>query len=80
MGIYGIAAVIEDGLDLRRDCELIADSVAWAIRGTGSSEPLAVDVADARQALERACADIDIASPVLFTADSNLEQLVARSS
>ena len=80
MGIYGIAAVIEDGLDLRRDCELIADSVAWAIRGTGSSEPLAVDVADARQALERACADIDIASPVLLTADSNLEQLVARSS
>ena len=80
MGIYGIAAVIEDGLDLRRDCELIADSVAWAVRGTGSSEPLAVTVTEARQALKRALADIDIASPVLFTADSNLEQLVARSS
>ncbi|KFB71619.1 MAG: CRISPR-associated protein/csb1, Dpsyc system [Candidatus Accumulibacter phosphatis] len=79
MGIYGIAAVIEDGLDLRRDCELVADSVAWAIRGTGSSEPLAVTVADARQALERALADIDLASPVLFTADHNLEQLIARS-
>ena len=79
MAIYGIAAVIEDGLDLRRDCELVADSVAWAIRRTGSSEPLAVTVADARQALERALADIDLARPVLFTADNNLEQLVARS-
>ncbi|WP_300327738.1 type I-U CRISPR-associated RAMP protein Csb1/Cas7u [Accumulibacter sp.] len=79
MGIYGIAAVIEDGLDLRRDCELVADSVVWAIRRTGSSEPLALTVADSRQALQRALADIDIASPVLFTADNNLEQLVARS-
>jgi len=79
LGLYGIAAVIEDGLDLRRDCELVADSVVWAIRGTGSSEPLAVTVAEARQALKRALTDVDLASPVFFTADNNLEQLVARS-
>ena len=79
MGLYGIAAVIEDGLDLRRDCELVADSVVWAIRGTGSSEPLAVTVTEARQALKRALTDVDLASPVFFTADNNLEQLVARS-
>ena len=79
MAIYGIAAVIEDGLDLRRDCELVADSIAWAIRKSGSSEPLAVTVTEARQALERALADVDLASPVVFMADNNLEQLVARS-
>jgi hypothetical protein len=67
MGIYGIAAVIDDGLDLRRDCELVADSVAWAIRGTVvAASPWQVTVADARQALERALADIDLAEPVLF--------------
>ena len=70
---------IEDGLDLRRDCELVADSIAWAIRKSGSSEPLAVTVTEARQALEHALADVDLASPVVFMADNNLEQLVARS-
>jgi CRISPR-associated protein Csb1 len=79
MGIYGVAAVIEDGLDLRRDCELVADDVLWAIRGTGRSEPLEVNVGDARGALEQSLAAIDLSEPVVFTAGENLEQLVARS-
>ncbi|MBN8514519.1 type I-U CRISPR-associated RAMP protein Csb1/Cas7u [Accumulibacter sp.] len=79
MGIYGIAAVIEDGLDLRRDCELVADNVVWAIRGTSRSETLAVSLANARQALEHALSIVKLADPVLFEADNNLEQLVARS-
>jgi CRISPR-associated protein Csb1 len=79
MGIYGVAAVIEDGLDLRRDCDLVADEVAWAIRGTGRSDPLEISVEDARQALEQSLADIDLSEPVLFKAGDNLEQLVARS-
>ncbi|MCP5229390.1 type I-U CRISPR-associated RAMP protein Csb1/Cas7u [Accumulibacter sp.] len=79
MGIYGIAAVIEDGLDLRRDCELVADNVVWAIRGTNRSEAFNVTLADARQALEHALSVVKLADPVLFEADDNLEQLVARS-
>lgn len=79
MGIYGIAAVIDDGLALRRDCELVADCVVWAVRGTNRSEPIDITVGIARQALERALAVVKLADPVLFTADDNLEQLVARS-
>lgn len=79
MGLYGIAAVIDDGLDLRRDCELVAETISWAIRGSGRAEPLQVSLADARDALRRALADIPLAEPLLFKADDNLEQLVARS-
>jgi len=79
IGLYGIAAVIDDGLDLRRDCELVAAEVAWAIRGTGREEPLAFTLAQAREALRRALAEIPLAAPVVFKADDNLEQLVARS-
>ena len=79
MGVYGITAVIENGLDLRRDCELVADEVTWAIRGTGRSDPLDVTMGDARRALKRALADLELSEPVLFTAGENLEQLVARS-
>lgn len=79
MGVYGVAAAIEDGLDLRRDCELVADSVSWEVLRTGSATPIEVSVQAARHALETALADIDIAKPVEFTAGENLEQLVARS-
>ncbi len=79
MGVFGVAAVLEDGLDLRRDCELVADDITWALRGTGRNEPIHVTPNDARAALERAMAEVDIAAPVTFTAGENLEQLVARS-
>lgn len=79
MGIYGIHAVILNGLDLRRDCELVADEVSWAIRDTGGSEPLEVTMGDARRALKRALGDVELSDPVVLTAGDNLEQLVARS-
>lgn len=79
MGVYGINAVIVNGLDLRRDCELVADEVSWTIRATGRSDPLAFAMGDARRALKRALGDIELSDPVLFTAGDNLEQLVARS-
>ncbi len=79
MGVYGIAAVIEDGLDLRRDCELVADDVAWTIRRTGCSESIKVTAQEALNALQQALARINLAEPVLFTAGPSLEQLVARS-
>lgn len=79
MGVYGIAAVIDDGLDLRRDCELVAEEVNWSIRGTGCRESLQVIRESALAALRTAIGAIEIASPVEFTAGPNLEQLVARS-
>lgn len=79
MGIFGVAAVIADGLDLRRDCELVADRVDWSIRATGRRDPIAVDAQGALTALKQALAHIPLAAPVHFTAGPNLEQLVARS-
>lgn len=79
MGIYGIAAVIEDGLDLRRDCELVADEVRWTIRGTGFQTPLTITASAALAALTEALGQIELAEPICFDAGPNLEQLVARS-
>jgi CRISPR-associated protein Csb1 len=79
MGVYGVAAVLDDGLDLRRDCELVADEITWRVRGTGRSEPLEVNVDDARAALEQAKAAIPLSEPITLKAGPNLEQLVARS-
>lgn len=79
MGLYGVAAVIEDGLDLRRDCELVADSVTWQIRRTGRDDRLDVTVSAARQALEQALEKLNLSESIEFVAGDNLEQLVARS-
>lgn len=79
MGIYGVAAELEDGLDLRRDCELVADDVSWTIRRPGGREPITVSKASAREALEQARENIELSQPVEFEAGDNLEQLVARS-
>ena len=81
MGLYGVAAAIEDGLDLRCDCELVADTVSWKIRRTGmpDGQALEVSVSEAREALSQALAKVRIADPVILTAGKNLEQLVARS-
>jgi CRISPR-associated protein Csb1 len=79
MGVYGIAAVIEDGLDLRRDCELVADAVTWTLRATGRADPIAVSVDAAREALEQAKGEVSLAEPITLAAGPNLEQLVTRS-
>lgn len=81
MGLYGVAVAIEDGLALRRDCELVADEVSWTIRRTGMPEgqPLEVSVSEAQEALSQALAKVRIADPVVLTAGKNLEQLIARS-
>lgn len=79
MGVYGVAAVLEDGLDLRRDCELVADEITWTLRVTGKSEPIGVTVDTASEALQRARKAVPLAEPITLTAGANLEQLVARS-
>lgn len=80
MGLYGVAAVIEDGLDLRRDCELVVDDATWEIHRYGQpAEPLKVTASEALEALKEALTKVQIAKPVLLTAADNLEQLVSRS-
>jgi len=79
MGVYGVAAVLEDGLDLRRDCELVADAITWTLRGTARADPLEVSVDAAREALDKATERVKLADPIMLTAGTNLEQLVTRS-
>ncbi|WP_281349840.1 type I-G CRISPR-associated RAMP protein Csb1/Cas7g [Marichromatium bheemlicum] len=81
MGVYGVAAVLEDGLDLRRDCELVATEVHWSIPVTGSPEttPLTITRATALEALRAAREAVALAAPVTFAPGPNLEQLIARS-
>lgn len=79
MGVYGVAAVLEDGLDLRRDCELVADTITWTRRGTGRADPIAISADAAREALERSKQAVPLVEPITLSAGPNLEQLVARS-
>lgn len=79
IGVYGIAAVLDDGLDLRRDCELVADEITWTLRGTGRADPLEVNVDAAREALDKAREKVELAEPIELKAGPNLEQLVTRS-
>ncbi len=78
MGVYGIAAVLEDGLDLRRDCELVPEAVTWELVGLGRRDTVAVDVQNAREALAAARARIDLAAPIGLQASPVLEHLVTR--
>lgn len=78
MGVYGASAVLNDGLDLRRDCELVPESVTWELVGPSSRDTLEVDVGEARSALTQARARVALSDPVLLTATDALEHLVAR--
>jgi CRISPR-associated protein Csb1 len=77
MGLYGVDAVVRRGLDLRRDCELIASEFAVSIlRFAAEPEPL--DLTDVGDALATQIAALKdhIADPVTLTANAALRSLV----
>ena len=78
LGIYGVAAVLDDGLDLRRDCELVPQTVTWELVGAGRREMLSVTAGEARAALQEALDRLPKTAPVTFAANPALEHLVAR--
>jgi CRISPR-associated protein Csb1 len=77
MGLYGLDAVLRRGLDLRRDCELIATSVSVSLLRFGAvSETL--DLSNVKAAL-RAQIDVlrdHIAQPVVLAGNAALSSLV----
>jgi len=78
MGVYGVCSVIEDGLDLRRDCELIADEPTWTVRSNGPDTPLDVTLKGARNALETAKSRVTITAPLVLNATKDLAKLLER--
>jgi CRISPR-associated protein Csb1 len=78
MGIYGAAAVLEDGLDLRRDCVLVPDDISWQMVSPGRCEPFDCSAAAARDALAIAIEAVPISDPLNLIATETLEHLVTR--
>jgi CRISPR-associated protein Csb1 len=78
MGIYGVAAVLEDGLDLRRDCELVVEVLSWELVGAGHRDNVSVTATEARQALAEALDRLPKTPPITYTASPALEAIVAR--
>jgi len=78
MGLFGVYSVVRWGLDLRRDCELIATDLSVSLmRFAAVPEPL--DLADVGDALATQIAALGghIAEPVTLTANAALRSLVA---
>lgn len=78
MGLYGVDAVLRRGLDLRRDCELVATSATVSLVGFGGTAAT-LDLTAIGAALR---AGIDalhphLAPPTLLTGNAALTSLVA---
>lgn len=78
MAIYGATAVLEDGLDLRRDCVLVPETVSWEFVKLGGTIPIECSAGSAREALIQALSAAPVASPVTLVATESLRHLVER--
>lgn len=78
MGIYGTAAVLEDGLDLRRDCILVPQTISWEFVSPGNTQKLDCTATSAREALGQALAAAPVSTPITLTATETLRYLVER--
>jgi len=80
-GLYGITAVLHDGLDLRRDCSLVpnqAPEVVTLPRGWGEPKPLNRNLKDLSRQLAEQFRRLTppIAQPVMLTGNAALASLV----
>lgn len=79
MGVYGLMAVLSDGLDLRSGCELWAKDVRWRVcHGIGRQTDVTLTLEEARASLEDALrrAGIAATSHPTFKASAKLEALL----
>ena len=77
MGLYGVYAVLREGLDLRRDCELVVTSLDVAVqRFLGESKPLDLSGVGDALATQIAAVGEHIAKPVVLEANAVLRSLV----
>lgn len=77
MGLFGVYSVVRRGLDLRRDCELVATDLSVSLVRF-AAKPEALDLGDVGDALTTRIAALDeyIAKPVTLTANAALRSLV----
>lgn len=76
MGLYGVDSVLRRGLDLRRDCELIATSASYeVVRFGGAAHGLDLGDISAALAAQLAALRDHISEPVNHVANSALRSL-----
>jgi CRISPR-associated protein Csb1 len=77
MGLYGVYTVLRQGLDLRRDCELVASGVSFEL-ARFVAEPQVLDLTEIDDALATQIAALrgHIAEPVVLSANAALRSLV----
>jgi hypothetical protein len=80
MGLYGVYAVLRQGLDLRRDCELLTTRLDVKQEGF-LAEPVILDLSGVEHALEAQIATMrpHIAEPIVLTANDALKSLLGMS-
>ena len=72
MGLYGVLAVLNDGLDLRSGCDLAVDNHQIDLIGLGTREPISLGLAQLADALRAQVKKVSLHPPVLFTPSKGL--------
>lgn len=72
MGLYGVLAVLNDGLDLRSGCDLAVENHQIDLVGLGTRAPLGLTLSEVEAALRTQVATIRLHSPVMFTPSKGL--------
>lgn len=78
MALYAAAAVLEDGLALRRDCVLVPRTASWQLLRPGQASDLDIGAEAALEGLTAALHKVPVADPIELTPSRTLEHLVAR--
>lgn len=75
MGLYGVLAVLEDGLALRSGCELAVDEYRIELIGLGTRAPLLLEREEVGTALRAQARAVRLHPPVLFTPSKGLRDI-----
>lgn len=79
MGLYGVLAVLHDGLDLRSGCDLAVAHYQVDLVGLGTREPLQLALSEIAAALQAQVKRVALHPPVLFTPSKGLLDIRAAS-
>lgn len=75
MGLYGVLAMLNDGLDLRSGCDLAVESYQIDLIGLGTRDPLTVTLSDVAAALCDQVNAVSLHAPVRFIPSQGLRDL-----
>lgn len=79
MGLYGVLAVMEDGLDLRSGCDLAVDDYRIELTSLGLRTPLDITLAALKEALIAQAKRVDLSKVVFFEPTKGLRDICAAS-